>query len=333
MRLGLAAILCAMGLEALPTEAETFQEDFANDPLARGWHSQGNASLFHWDAGAQALDVTWDSSQPNSYFHWPLPRTLTGADDFSVEFDLRINELAVGVDPEKPDTFPLSVGFLNLQNAINPAFERGSGVNSAHGGRSIVEFVYFPDSGLGATLAPTVISANNQFAYSHNFPLELTAGDLFRVTMTYVAETRTLKTRVAKNGQPFGIPPDGTIKDAVLGARFTDFGVDTLAVCNYNDGGQSPPQFSGSLAGTGVIDNIRLTFPGMPEVKLGIRLAPGGLELGFDTRVGARYTVEMSADLRQWSGMSQPILGDGSAAVVTAPLASPGQAFYRVRIE
>ena len=65
--------LAAAGLSLLPAaRAATISEDFSSDPLKNGWQIFGDTNLFRWDAANRVLDVTWDSSQPNSYFYHPL---------------------------------------------------------------------------------------------------------------------------------------------------------------------------------------------------------------------------------------------------------------------
>ena len=82
--------------------------------------------------------VTWDSSQPNSYFYHPLGTILTRNDDFSLEFDLQLNDAeASGYG------FELAIGFLNLAEATSTNFNRSTGANSP----DLVEFTYFPDAG------------------------------------------------------------------------------------------------------------------------------------------------------------------------------------------
>ncbi|PYJ85541.1 MAG: hypothetical protein DME22_08750 [Verrucomicrobia bacterium] len=92
--------------------ATTITEDFSNNPSENGWHIFGNTNLFQWDSVNQNLAVTWDSSQANSYFYHPLGTILARDDDFSITFDLRLNDFIAGIDPRMPSTFPLSVGFL-----------------------------------------------------------------------------------------------------------------------------------------------------------------------------------------------------------------------------
>src|SRR5213082_3198570 len=169
MRISLFLLSCWTA--ASVGEATTLREDFASAPAANGWRVFGDTNLFHWNPVNENLEVTWDSSQTNSYFHRPLGTVLTKSDDFGLAFDLRPSEIAVGVNPNKRSTFELAVGFLNFIDAASTNFERGIGVNSSYGPRNLAEFDYFPDSGLGATISPTMISSNNQFAAGFDFPL------------------------------------------------------------------------------------------------------------------------------------------------------------------
>src|SRR5215472_1451968 len=90
---------------ARPSLAGGFVEDFSVPPAQKGWSVFGNAGLFNWNATNQNLEVTWDSSQPNSYFYHPLGTILTKEDDFSFSFDLRLRDATAGINPQKPSPF------------------------------------------------------------------------------------------------------------------------------------------------------------------------------------------------------------------------------------
>ena len=212
----LLLLWCGVGISI--GEAASLQEDFASDPAARGWNVFGQTNLFQWNRTNQSLQATWDSSQRNSFFYRRLGTVLTKSDDFSLVFDLRLRDIVVGVDADKSSTFELAVGFLNLAGATSANFERGVGIDAASGPRNLAEFDYFPDSGFGATISPTIVSSNNQFAVGFNFPLELKPGNWFHVTMTYTGDNRTLATVMRRDGQPFG-----PIQEVKLDAGFTDF--------------------------------------------------------------------------------------------------------------
>ena len=73
-------------------QAGTLVEKFNTDPSLDGWQAFGDTNLFQWDSTNQVLDVTWDSTQPNSYYYHPLGVTLTITDGFCVVFDLQVND-------------------------------------------------------------------------------------------------------------------------------------------------------------------------------------------------------------------------------------------------
>src|SRR5207244_2483354 len=125
-------------LAASPTGAAGFQENFSSDPAANGWKIFGNPNLFHWDATNHNLRVTWDSSQTNSYFHHPLPTILAKDDDFSLAFDLRLDDIVAGPNTNKASTFQIAVALLNLTDAVRTNFFRGSGINETNGPRNSI---------------------------------------------------------------------------------------------------------------------------------------------------------------------------------------------------
>ena len=102
--------------------AATITENFTNNPSQDGWQIFGNTNQFQWDSTNQNLDITWDSTKSNSYFYHPLGTTLTRNDDFSIAFDLRLNDIASGNEPGKTGPMQLGFGFLNFTNATSTNF-------------------------------------------------------------------------------------------------------------------------------------------------------------------------------------------------------------------
>jgi len=312
--------------------AATFQEDFASDPAQRDWKIFGDASLFRWDAAQQGLEVTWDSRRSNSYFYHSLGTVLATNDNFSLAFDLRLNDVTVGLETNQPFTFQLAIGLMNFRSATNGNFCRGVGVNPTHGPRNLVEFDYFPDSGFGATIAPTVVSTNNRFAYAHSFPLELAPADRFHVEMTYTASNLVLRTRMTRNGAPFGLPPDNTIEDVSMVTKrgiTPDFRVDTLSVSSFSD-----QDAEGSILAHGVVDNFILMLPPPPVRNLTGAVARGQFQAVFDGYTNWAYTLERSADLQNWTEAASSPVAVGARLLLQDP--EPlldGVALYRVRAE
>jgi len=325
-------VCLALGLmAAVSGRAAVFSEDFAADPLRNGWRRFGDASLFYWNSSQQNLEVTWDSSRTNSYFYRTLGTVLSGSDDFSLEFDLRLSNIAIGVDTNKPYTFELAIGFLHFRSATNANFFRGAGIQATYGPRNLIELDYFPDSGFGATIAPTVVSTNNRIRFSDNHPLELTPGDLFRIAMIYTASNQILRTAMTRNGLTFGLPPGNTIHDLSL-AGFPDFRLDSVAVMSYSDAGQSPPQFSGSILAHGSVDNITGTVPEPPFSDVRGHFDDEIWKVTFTGRSNWVYWLERTMDFGSWTAVGSQTTAQTGLVILQDT--SPGrQNFYRIRGE
>jgi hypothetical protein len=324
------SILLMMVALARAAAGATFSESFATEPVA--WEAW-NADAFRWDASAQNLAVTWDSRATNSFFYYRLPFELTRRDSFAVEFTLRLDDLAVGIDPNKPSTFEVGLGFMNVAEAKRPNYFRGSGVNPVNGARSLVEFSYFPASGpIDATVAPVMVSTNNQFAYSHSFPVELAMGETYRVRMAFDAATQVLATSILHNGAPYGEPPDNTIRSLTYPAAFGDFRVDAFSINSYSDAGQSPPQFAGSLLAHGIVDDVVITWPDPPIGKLSGGFVGGVWGVKFSGRSGWRYLLERTTNFVGWQEVASALGIDGEIELKDETGIGE-RAFYRVRAE
>lgn len=309
---------------AVVSARPTFREDFAHDPAADGWRVFGDTNLFQWDATNQDLRVTWDSSQPNSYFHRPLGTILTRQDDFTVGFDLFLTDIAAGVNPNKPSTFPLTLGLQNFEEATQADFLRGTGANSP----DLVEFAFFPDTGFGPTLWPSVWSTNRSLNYNGATDYTIAAlpvGLSMHVTLRYTASNQTLVTTITTNGVPFG-----PIHDVKLSTNFTDFRVDTFAIESYSDAGQDP-QYAGSLLAHGTVDNLQVIVPPPPVQNLGIVLSNGVPQIRFMARTNWLYTLQRTADFRSWVDASPATPGVSGSWMLSDTNAPANRACYRVR--
>ena len=303
--------------------AVTFREDFAANPATRSWRAFGDGSLFSWNSTNQNLEVTWNSSKPNSYFAWPLNTVLSRGDDFSFVVDLRLSDIASGTTPGKPFTFQLAIGFINLAEATATNFLRGTGTDSP----DVAEFDYFPRSDFDATVSPTIISSNVQFASSFNFPLELTTNDWVHIVMSYTASNRTLVTTMTQNGMAFG-----PIQDVTLGTSFTDFRADHFALSSYSDAGQDP-QFAGSILAHGVVDNVVITVPDPAVPDLSGTIANGAWRIEFTARTNWLYALERTQDFQFWSAVSRVTPGANEPLTLADTNALAAHAFYRVRAQ
>ncbi len=311
---------CAIiGMAIHLTTAADFLEEFTTAPAPENWRIHGDSDLFQWNPAGH-LDVTWDSSRTNSYFFHPLGTILAKDDDFTLAFDLTLRSVQAGHREGKPGTFELAIGFINQADATRTNFFRGKGTGTV---RNLVEFDYFPDNGLGATVWPAVWSTNAVLSYrdANDYTLiTLPLDTVLRLTMAYTGADRTWRTTITANGQPFG-----PINPLVLATTFTDFRVDTFAILSYSDAGTSS-----SLLATGEIDNVRLTLPTPPIQGLAIASGIGGFELSFLSRANWFYQAEMTSTFDGWQSTGSEVPGSGE--VIGLPVsAGESPQFWRVR--
>lgn len=304
-----------------------FTETFRELPLLHGWQVFGDASLFAWDPDRGSLLVTWDSRRTNSFLHRPLGTVLTAGDDFALAFDLELESVQAGIRPEKPSTFQIAVGLFNRAEAERTNFFRAAGVAET-GARSVLEWNYFPDTGFGATLSPSVFATNNATEISFTFPFELRPGPTYRVVMQYTATNRVLRTTMLADGVPMP-----AIKEVVLPEEATfDFRLDTVAIASYSDAGQAGGEFDGSILARGWVDNVRVTLPSA-DVLERLQFRDGAAEIVFQGRRAWRYTLERSTDSRTWESAATWIGQSNAAVVVRDTLPAVASAIYRVRAD
>lgn len=308
---------------AVWSQAATVREDFGTDPAARGWRTFGDTRLFSWSAEVGNLSVTWDSSQLNSFFYLPLNVPLLMQDDFHAGVDLVFEEIAAGIAPEKPHTFQIAFGFIQRTKAFDPDFHR----SSASEAPNLVEWDYFPDTGLGATVSPVLVTRQSRFYPAFTFPLPLDTQVHYHIELTYTAANRTLTTTMTADGLP--LPP---IAEARLPAQSEGFCVDAFSLNSYSDEG-GDPRFRGSVYARGTIDNITLTVPDPPVFSVTLQPSTEGWVCSFPGSRAWTYTLEASDRLAEWTDRSGPIPGDNQELRIPDPEPAPGARFYRVRAD
>jgi hypothetical protein len=213
---------------------------------------------------------------------------------------------------------------LNFGEASSTNFLRGTGTDSPN----LVEFDYFRDAGFGATIWPTFISSNSVFNYNGGTEdytlLALTTGDLFHVGLAYTASNSTMTTTMTRNGVAFG-----PIIPVPLSTNFTDFRVDTLAICSYSDTGDNYD----SLLAHGTVDNLSITTPPPPLAGVtGGFASDHTWQVQFTGRTNWLYTLERSMDFLKWTTASSTVEG-GPNQVLRDTLPGAVGAFYRVRAQ
>jgi hypothetical protein len=328
-RLGWILIIILAGAAGFSAQSQVnVMEAFDSDPLARGWRIGGEPTLFAWNPVQKCIDVTWDSSKSNSFFHLPIGTILTKADDFRLTFVLRLKDIGIGSTPGKPAEFPIAIGLMNRQTITNQSGYRGAGVSSTYGIKNIAEWNFFPDAGFGDTWATTVISTNNVFAYAHTFPLPLEIGATYRITLEYQAANQILRTTGLRNGQSVGVLEDVSL------AGMPDFRLDGISITSYSDAVQvGPAIYYGSVLAHGAIDEIAWTIPSPPVDGLIIRTSSAGASVEFSTKTNWLYVLERSINLSEWRTASVQLAGGATRAVLQDTNEPAPNAFYRVRAD
>lgn len=319
LALGCLSLICAARAQTIHLE-----EDFATDPAARGWMIYGDTNLFRWNPTNQNLEVRWDSSQTNSYFCHPLGVSLLVDDDFSVSFDLRLKNVAIS-----GYGFELAIGFLNLANATQPTFLRGTGTDSPN----LVEFDYFPDpDGIlpwGASVTSMMVDGvgtdGSHWSRGGYVDLSLPTNDILHVELVYAASNHTLHTSITRDGMPLGPVPE-----AYLPATFLSFCVDHIAIASYS----AVSGWGDSLLADGTVDNLTVTATLQTAPRLRGGFAAGGVwQTHFFSHTNWLYTLERTTNFQFWTDVSDTRRGNDNEMVLQDTNAPPAGGFYRVRVE
>lgn len=289
-----------------------FRETFAADPAEGGWQVFGQTNLFHWNPTNQDLEVTWDSSQPTSYFYRPLGRTLTQADGFHLEFDLQLADAtAAGWSSQ------LAIGLLRLADATSPDFNRSWGVCS-----NLLEFDYFPQTPqLKPSLDATVVDAANNFYFKFDDTRPLATNVTYHVALTHYAGARSITARISTGGQLYSTLPQR--RD--YGASW-DFQLDALSITSYADDG-----LGDTVLAHGTVDNVLFVTPLPVEQVQALADAPP-FGVRFASATNWVYTLERTVNFTDWTdAVSAP--GTGGPLTLRDPAAPAAAAYYRVRAD
>jgi hypothetical protein len=291
--------------------ATTVVEKFTANPLLHGWQIFGDTNLFQWNSTNQDLDVTWDSTQTNSYYYYPLGLTLTTNDSFCVLFDLQLKDAtAFGYGSE------LSVGLLNFSEATNVNFSRAFATSP-----NLFEFDYFPadDYGDPPSIDATLVDAATNFYFAYD-DQPLNPGVTYQILLLHSAGTSTISGEVFTNGQVMTSLPN--IYAGYPAGDSGAFQLDTLAVSSYADDGSGD-----SILAHGTVNNLAVATP----LPVGTVNAIAAGEVQFASDTNWVYTLEQTTNFQTWSSAATPLPGNGTNLLLQATNLPAGQSFYRVQ--
>lgn len=298
----------------VPSHAATLSENFAHNPLDQGWQVFGETNLFQWDATNLAMDVTWDSTQPNSYFYHSLGRTVTTNDGFCLVFDLQVND-AVAFNGGAQ----LAIGLLNFAEATNPIYSRTLGSLP-----NVFELDYFPAFNSGGNSYPASLDAtlidsqiNYYFAYDN---LPLNQGISYHVLLLHLPNTIGIRGEIFTNGQLMTALP--MLYNSEPASDAGAFQLNALAIMNYTDDG-----YGDDILAHGSVRNLAFATP----LPVGIIKAPAPGQVHFASDTNWLYTLEQSVDFQNWSPVAPAVPGNGTNLVLQATNLPPTGSFYRVQ--
>src|ERR1700720_4665281 len=312
--ISLALALAGIVLVPQIVISATLTENFSTDPLQDGWQIFGDTNLFQWDATNHQLDVTWDSTQTNSYFFHALPFYLTRRDDFSIEFDLRLSDIASGVEPGKTGPLELGFGFHKTSGATSTNFMRAAFGNA----QNIAEFDYYAAAyyNLGGVIYPSVptttpafISGTDSYDYAPTdlsvYDNELPTNQTVHVQMAFTASNQMAVVVLTTNGVSLGELP-GLVLDSTNGFTDSDdFQVDAFSISSYNSFGDDYD----SILAHGSVANIVVVLPPPVQYLTGA-FSNGVWQAQFASRINWLYTLERTADFVSWSDVSAATAGN-----------------------
>jgi len=303
-------LLFTLVLAVGPGRAATITENFATNPLANGWNIYGETNLFTWDSTNQAEDVTWDSSQPDSFLYLPLGNVLAIDDDFSLSFDLQIFD-AVGYNY----SMQLAVDLFRFSDATNANYSRADATLP-----NVFEFGYFPDvTGYGDFITASLYDTNaNFFTASDN--LALNPGTTYSVTLWHTAGSTNLTGQVLADGDLYT-----TLPSLYVSGPVGDFRLDTVSISCFQDDG-----YGDSILAHGSVANLVVTLPPPPVQNLTGYFTNGVWTASFTTRTNWLYTLQSSPDLKNWKAVSPNNAGTGTNLVLFDTSLATTNAFYRI---
>lgn len=323
------AVAGAFLLSVASVPALTITENFATDPAAAGWQVFGDTNLFQWDSTNHDLAVTWDSTQPNSYFYLPLGRTVTKNDDFSISFDLTLYQASVG-DTTGP--LSLNLGFFNQAEATDPSFNAGYGFTPDVAAFAYYPYGFFPpDFPSPATATASFVDSTSSFFAPASFdPYEvvLPTNVLLHVALAYTAANQTATLAITTNGVAVLQFPDLLITPAGNGQfnDTNDFNVDTVSVASFTEIGQT----YSSIYAQGTIGNLIVNVP-PPAQNLSAFFTNGAWQVSFSARTNWLYTLESTTNFSSWHDVSLTTPGLNGWMTLPDTNVPANHAFYRIR--
>lgn len=259
------------------------------------WKFEGDDSLFSITESNHGLLFQWNTEKPNSGIYFPLGFILDERSRFKASVHFRLRSLNLDFVPGSFYGFQLALGFIDSRQVFKENYRRGTGVNSP----DLYEWNYFPDTGFGATISPTIVDSESKFFPTFNFPIEVPLGEVVEVTLEYVGDERAMYStlKVGKSEvqamEAVRLPVDGS---------FSGNEIDAFSITSYRDFDEM-----GRLVADGEILDVSIWWtPTLPEegaaMNVALRAGLSGLNVsgGLEEFVDGSVRLWRSRDLVHW---------------------------------
>ncbi len=315
-----AALLFLSGT-TLRLIAYEMRTDFSADPFGSrpgAWSIIGDAQLFRWNSDTHQLDVTWDSSRPNSFCVWPLPYSVSAKDAFRFGWTLTLRDAGARESAVHSNVLQISVALLQ-QARLPDGYPQRTRAGRAS---ELLDFSFFPLAdygpfGMAAYISPVAFGKTTA-GYSFGNSYNLADGLPHPIICEWDSSARRLRTTVAGVGDLAPTDPPLPVTD--------DFSVDAFAIIVWNEG----PTPNDSLLAHGSIGEVVIN---LPEPAVGrLKFEFTSRTIRFSSRANYVYALEASGDLIHWSPADGPVAGnEGELALIDSREALFPLQFYRVR--
>jgi len=219
------------------------------------WKFFGNTELIQPPQSSEkSVIFNWNTESANSALFIPIGYKINQQSDFKISTVFELTSLNIEFTPGSFYGFEIAFGLFDSSQVLKDTYIRGSGVDSP----DLVEWDYFPDTGFGGTISPTIVDQDSDFFPTFNFPIELPIGKDIRVDLVFDSSDMILKSSLEFNESVIEMEPV-KLSDQ---DTFDGFDLDSAGFVSYKDYDDN-----GVLTTEAKIKSFSLSWTPSPDAK------------------------------------------------------------------
>lgn len=292
------------------------------------WILHGHPDTFSNAANSNPPVFNWNTEFPTSAVFIPLPHYLNQDSSIHLSTHFTLNSLNIDFVPNSFYGFEIALGLFNSTEVFTESFKRGTGTDSPN----LIEWDYFPDTGFGATVSPTITDSDSKFFSTFNFPIDLPIDADIEVELIYDPSQTKLESVLKIDGELKAIKP------VVLpeGDGFNDFLVNSAGFISYQDFNDD-----GKLSASASIHAFEFSYsnPVNSTRHLNLQISDAEIVIPSDLNSltsGAEIRLFESSGLKVWNKSQSVTVPDPVPSNIQIPLPEnndPDQAlFFRAEV-